>query len=60
MKKLILIFSLLLSFNISAKSSFDLEINNLSIGDSLLKEFSRTQIKNEIKRNLDFYSLLII
>ena len=56
MKKLILIFSLLISFNISAKSSFDLEINNLSIGDSLLKEFSRTQIKNEIKRNLDFYS----
>lgn len=58
MRTIILITcTLFFSLNATASSNFNLKINNLGIGDSLLSEYSKSKIKSEIKRNIDFYSV---
>ena len=57
MKKLlgIVILGLLLSFNANADDTRDNQIEEISIGDSLLKYYSEKDIKKSIALTVDLY-----
>ena len=58
MKKIFLIFIFVFfGYNANASQYFDLKINNIKIGESLLQYYSNEEIKEAIAYNLDFYKV---
>ena len=58
MKKIFIIICIFCcSINANASKYFDLKINNIKIGESLLQYYTHSEITKEIKYNLDFYKV---
>ena len=56
MSKILFFFIILLSFNIQGKEFNNFSVDGINIKESLLNYTSRSNIKNEIANNWDWYA----